>query len=132
MTDGIDRLREELEGRYRIESELGEGGMATVYLAHDVRHDRKVALKVLRPELSAMLGTERFLNEIRITASLQHPHILPLFDSGNVGPVLFYVMPRVVGETLKHKLRRERRISQSFHQSAAFARCVQPGDHASE
>ncbi|HXY69953.1 MAG TPA: protein kinase, partial [Gemmatimonadales bacterium] len=82
MTDVSARLALALEGRYRIERELGAGGMATVYLAHDVRHDRKVALKVLRPELSAILGGARFLSEIKTTANLQHPHILSLFDSG--------------------------------------------------
>ena len=85
MTDVLDRLTGALAGRYRIERELGAGGMATVYLAHDVRHDRKVALKVLRPELSAILGGERFLAEIKTTANLQHPHILSLFDSGEAG-----------------------------------------------
>ena len=78
----IDRLNVALEGRYRIERELGEGGMAMVYLAHDLRHDRTVAVKVLRPELAAVVGGERFLSEIKTTANLQHPHILPLFDSG--------------------------------------------------
>ena len=82
MTDAAQRLTAALGDRYTIERELGAGGMATVYLAHDVRHDRKVALKVLRPELSAILGAERFVAEIRTTANLQHPHILPLFDSG--------------------------------------------------
>jgi serine/threonine protein kinase len=97
----IDRLTTALADRYRIERELGQGGMATVYLAEDVRHRRKVALKVLHPELSAVLGPERFLKEIELTASLQHPHILPLFDSGSADGQLFYVMPFVDGETLR-------------------------------
>ncbi len=81
-SDPITRLNAALEGRYRIESELGEGGMATVYLADDIKHERKVALKVLKPELAAVVGAERFLAEIKTTANLQHPHILPLHDSG--------------------------------------------------
>jgi len=83
-TDPITRLNAALQGRYHIESELGEGGMATVYLADDLKHERKVALKVLKPELAAVVGAERFLAEIKTTANLQHPHILPLFDSGVV------------------------------------------------
>src|SRR3954464_9041498 len=86
--------------RYRIERELGRGGMATVYLAHDLKHDRKVALKVLSPELAAVVGGERFLAEIKTTANLQHPAILGLFDSGHVGGTVFYVMPYVDGESL--------------------------------
>ncbi len=82
MSDAVARLNAALEGRYRIERELGEGGMATVYLADDLKHERKVALKVLKPELAAVVGAERFLSEIKTTANLQHPHILPLFDSG--------------------------------------------------
>ena len=98
MSDATERLNAALEGRYAIERELGEGGMATVYLAHDVRHERKVALKVLKPELAAMIGAERFLVEIRTTANLQHPNILPLFDSGEEDGFLFYVMPFVEGD----------------------------------
>jgi eukaryotic-like serine/threonine-protein kinase len=108
MTDAITRLNIALEGRYRIERELGEGGMATVYLADDLKHGRKVALKVLKPELAAVIGPERFLAEIRTTASLQHPHILPLFDSGEVDSCLFYVMPFVEGETIRDRLHRQR------------------------
>jgi serine/threonine protein kinase len=85
MTAVPDRLTAALADRYRLERELGQGGMATVYLAEDLKHDRKVALKILRPELSAILGAERFLAEIKTTANLQHPHILPLFDSGRMG-----------------------------------------------
>ena len=88
-----DRLTRAFADRYRVERKLGEGGMATVYLAHDLRHDRQVAVKVLREELAAVIGAERFLAEIRTTANLQHPHILPLFDSGQVEGTVFYVMP---------------------------------------
>ena len=100
-----------LEGRYAIEREIGSGGMATVYLARDLRHDRNVALKVLRPELGAVLGVERFLAEIRVTANLQHPHLLPLFDSGEAAGLLFYVMPFVAGESLRARLQREHQLS---------------------
>ena len=111
MSDAVERLSAALADHYRIERELGAGGMATVYLAGDLKHDRKVALKVLRPELTAILGGERFLNEIRLTANLQHPHILPLFDSGEAEGLLFYVMPYVEGESLRQKLERERELS---------------------
>ncbi|HEY6223145.1 MAG TPA: serine/threonine-protein kinase, partial [Gemmatimonadales bacterium] len=106
MTETIDRLKAALAGRYAIEREIGQGGMATVYLAQDQRHHRQVALKVLRPELAATLGVERFLREIEVAANLQHPHILPLFDSGEAGGFLFYVMPYVEGESLRGKLAR--------------------------
>ncbi len=96
-----------LKGRYRIERELGEGGMATVYLADDRKHERKIALKVLKPELAAVVGGERFLAEIKTTAKLQHPHILPLHDSGDADGFVFYVMPYVEGESLRDKLDRE-------------------------
>jgi Tol biopolymer transport system component len=105
-----DRLSAALAGRYRIERHLGAGGMATVYLAEDLRHDRKVAVKVLKPELAAVLGADRFVVEIRTTASLQHPHILPLFDSGTADGFLFYVMPFIEGETLRDKLNRETQL----------------------
>jgi len=111
VADVVDRLESELSDRYTFEEELGQGGMAVVYLAHDVKHQRKVALKVLRPELAAVLGTERFLNEIRVTANLHHPNILPLFDSGAAGEFLYYVMPYVGGETLRAKLNRERQLT---------------------
>ena len=110
MTDSVARLTTALEGRYQIERELGQGGMATVYLAHDVRHDRKVALKVLRPELAAILGGARFLAEIKTTANLQHPHILSLFDSGEADGVVFYVMPYVEGESLRDRISREKHL----------------------
>jgi serine/threonine-protein kinase len=110
MTDMLGRLTTSLADRYVLERELGAGGMATVYLAHDVKHDRKVALKVLRPELSAILGAERFLHEIKTTANLQHPHILPLHDSGEAGGLVFYVMPYVEGESLRDRLTREQQL----------------------
>ena len=96
-----------LADRYRVERELGSGGMATVYLAADLKHDRRVAIKVLKPELAAVLGAERFVVEIKTTASLQHPHILPLFDSGTIEGLPFYVMPYIEGETIRDKLNRE-------------------------
>ncbi|MEP7327099.1 MAG: serine/threonine-protein kinase, partial [Gemmatimonadota bacterium] len=108
--DAIARLAAALADRYRIERELGQGGMATVYLAQDLKHDRQVALKVLKPELAAVLGAERFVVEIKTTAALQHPHILPLFDSGTAGGFLYYVMPYIQGETLRSKLDRETQL----------------------
>ena len=110
MTEPLARLSAALADRYRLERELGAGGMATVYLAHDLRHDRKVAVKVLKPELAAVIGAERFLTEIRTTANLQHPHILPLHDSGAADTQLFYVMPFVEGETLRQRLGREKQL----------------------
>jgi serine/threonine-protein kinase len=104
------RLSAALADRYRIEHELGQGGMATVYLAEDLKHDRNVAVKVLRPELAAVLGADRFVQEIKTTAALQHPHILPLFDSGKSDGFLFYVMPYIEGETLRDKLNRETQL----------------------
>ena len=103
-------LQESLADRYRLERELGQGGMATVYLAHDLRHDRDVALKVLRPELAAILGRERFLAEIRLTAKLDHPHILTLLDSGESNGLLWYTLPFIRGESLRQKLTRERQL----------------------
>jgi serine/threonine-protein kinase len=110
MKDPLDRLKSALGGSYAIQEEVGAGGMATVYLAHDVRHDRKVALKVLRPELAAVIGADRFLAEIKTTANLQHPHILPLHDSGEVDGTVFYVMPFVEGESLRDRLNREKQL----------------------
>src|SRR5512134_3239660 len=110
MSDPAARLSAALVDRYRIEREIGAGGMATVYLAHDIRHDRRVALKVLRPELAAVIGAERFLAEIKLTANLRHPHILPLFDSGQADGFLFYVMPFVEGESLRERLDREKQL----------------------
>jgi eukaryotic-like serine/threonine-protein kinase len=106
----LEKLSAALADRYAIEHEIGAGGMATVYLAQDIRHRRKVAIKVLHPELTAVLGPERFLNEIELTANLQHPHILPLFDSGTADTLLFYVMPYVQGETLRTRLSREHQL----------------------
>ncbi len=110
MSGALDRLSSALAERYRIEQELGAGGMATVYLAHDVRHDRKVAIKVLRPELAAVIGAERFLREIKTVANLQHPHILGLIDSGEVNGTAYYVMPFVEGESLRDRLSREKQL----------------------
>ena len=110
MTQQTDRLNAALAGRYFVERELGAGGMATVYLCDDLKHDRKVALKLLKPELAAVLGAERFVVEIKTTAALQHPHILPLFDSGTADGFLFYVMPYIQGETLREKLTRETQL----------------------
>ena len=110
MTEVRETLQRSLGGAYRVERELGAGGMATVYLAHDIRHERDVAIKVLHPDLGAALGGERFLSEIRTTARLQHPHILPLLDSGSANGLLFYVMPLVTGETLRSRLQREMQL----------------------
>jgi serine/threonine-protein kinase len=123
----IHRLDAALEGRYRIERELGEGGMATVYLADDLRHERKVAIKVLKPELAAVVGAERFLAEIKTTANLQHPHILPLHDSGEADGFLYYVMPYVEGETLRDRIDRERQldVDDAVHIAAAVASALQ-------
>ena len=106
----LERLTTALTGRYAIQRELGSGGMATVYLADDVRHHRQVAVKVLRPQLTAALGPERFLREIDIAAGLNHPHILPLYDSGEADGFLFYVMPCVKGESLRQRLAREKQL----------------------
>ena len=110
MTAFPTSLAETLADRYRIEREIGAGGMATVYLARDLRHNRNVALKVLKPDLGAVLGVDRFLAEIQVTANLQHPHLLPLFDSGEAGGLLFYVMPYVEGESLRGRLDREKQL----------------------
>jgi eukaryotic-like serine/threonine-protein kinase len=110
MTDLPARLAAALSDRYAIEREIGQGGMATVYLADDIKHSRRVALKVLQPELAAVVGAERFLAEITTTANLQHPHILPLFDSGEAEGLLYYVMPYVEGETLRDKIDREKQL----------------------
>jgi serine/threonine protein kinase/Flp pilus assembly protein TadD len=111
MSALADRLRTALAGRYAVEREVGRGGMATVYLAHDIKHDRQVALKVLHPELAASLGPERFLREIKVAARLNHPHIVPLHDSGQAGELLYYVMPYVEGESLRQRLGREKQLS---------------------
>jgi len=121
LQDGLSRLQAALAGQYRIERELGRGGMAVVYLAHDLRHDRPVALKVLHPEMAETLGTERFLREIKLAARLQHPHIVSVHDSGTTegwaaeqqgrGAVhLWFTMPYIEGESLRDRLRRERQL----------------------
>ena len=111
MADVLDLLRTALEERYAVERLIGEGGMATVYLANDIRHDRKVAIKVLRPELAASIGADRFLREIKVAAKLQHPNILPLYDSGEASDFLYYVMPFVEGESLRALMEREQQLS---------------------
>jgi serine/threonine protein kinase/tetratricopeptide (TPR) repeat protein len=110
MAELLDRLDTALASRYRIERELGQGGMARVFLAHDLKYERAVAVKVLRPELAAEVGPTRFLREIQIAARLHHPHILPLYDSDTVGGLVYYVMPYIEGETLRHRLLRERQL----------------------
>jgi serine/threonine-protein kinase len=110
MPEVLASLREALAGRYEIERELGRGGMATVYLARDVQHERPVALKVLHPDLAASLGAERFQREIRLAAKLQHPHILGVYDSGNADGNLWFTMPYVDGESLRDRITREKQL----------------------
>ena len=110
MSAPLDHLKAALADRYTVEREIGRGGMATVYLARDLKHERQVAVKVLRPELAAALGPERFLREIKIAANLNHPHILPLHDSGAADGFLFYVMPYVEGESLRARMDREKQL----------------------
>ena len=114
MNDVLTRLTTALADRYRLTRELGAGGMATVYLAHDIKHERDVAIKVLHPDLGAALGAalgaDRFLAEIKTSAKLQHPHILPLLDSGEADGLLFYVMPFIAGESLRDRLNRETQL----------------------
>ncbi len=119
----LDRLKVPLADRYRIERELGRGGMAVVYLAEDRKLDRQVAIKVLKPELAAAIGSERFLREIKLTARLEHPHILPLFDSGEADGFLYYVMPFVAGESLRERLNREKQfpIDDALHLTEQIA-----------
>src|SRR5262245_9723655 len=121
--DAVAQLNASLAGRYAVEREIGRGGMANVYLARDLRHARHVALKVLNPDLGAVLGVERFLSEIRVTANLQHPNLLPLFDSGEAEGLLYYVMPYVDGESLRAKLQREKQlpIDEAVHIATAVA-----------
>ena len=143
MSDPVARLNAALEGRYAIERELGEGGMATVYLADDLKHERKVALKVLKPELAAVVGAERFLAEIKTTANLTHPHILPLHDSGEADGFLFYVMPYLEGENLADRIDREKQLPvdeavalaskvagalQHAHEHGVIHRDIKPGN----
>src|SRR5262245_19545965 len=108
--DLLDRLNQDLAGRYVVERKIGTGGMSDVYLTRDVRHHRQAAIKVMHRELAERVGVERFLREIETTAKLQHPHILPLFDSGAVEGTVFYVMPYVEGESLRARLKRERQL----------------------
>jgi serine/threonine-protein kinase len=110
MADLLERLKAALADRYQIERELGSGGMATVYLAEDLKHRRKVAIKVLKLDLAAVLGPDRFHREIEIAANLHHPHILPLYDSGDADGFLYYVMPYVEGESLRDRLNREKQL----------------------
>src|SRR5687768_9058771 len=110
-SETMGRLSAVLVARYHVERQIGEGGMATVYLARDVKHERKVAIKVLKPELAARLGSERFVQEIKVTANLQHPNIPPLYDSGAADEFLYYVMPYVEGESLRGKIDRDRQLS---------------------
>src|SRR5688500_5429500 len=119
----IQQLRDAVAGSYTIDRELGRGGMATVFLAQDVKHDRVVALKVLHPDLAASLGPDRFLREIKLAARLNHPHILPLFDSGEAKGILYYVMPYVEGESLRERLDREQQlpIEEAVHHGRAIA-----------
>ncbi|HSB55281.1 MAG TPA: serine/threonine-protein kinase, partial [Gemmatimonadales bacterium] len=120
MSDLKQRLTTALAGRYAVEGLAGEGGMATVFRATDIKHQRPVAIKVLRPELAATIGSERFLREIELSARLQHPHILPLYDSGDAGGFLYYVMPFVEGESLRDRLNRERKVP--FEQAVTLLR----------
>ncbi|MEO7366883.1 MAG: protein kinase, partial [Gemmatimonadaceae bacterium] len=121
--DTVAQLNSVLSGRYDVEREIGAGGMATVYLARDIKHNRKVAVKVLRPDLGAVLGVERFLSEIQVTANLQHPNLLPLFDSGEADGLLFYVMPFVEGESLRARLEREKQlpVDEAIHIATSVA-----------
>jgi serine/threonine-protein kinase len=119
----LERIRETFSDTYTIDRELGRGGMATVYLAQDAKHERLVALKVLHPELAASLGPERFLREIKLAARLNHPHILPLHDSGETNGFLYYVMPYVEGESLRDRLDREQQlpVEEAVHHGRAIA-----------
>src|SRR5256714_6890156 len=123
MPELRDQLLHALADRYTIEREIGAGGMATVYLARDIKHGRNVALKVLNPELGAVLGVDRFLSEIKVTANLQHPNLLPLFDSGEVDGLLFYVMPYIDGESLRGRIEREKQlpVDDALHIAASVA-----------
>jgi serine/threonine protein kinase len=120
--DVVAQLRTTLGDRYDIQREIGAGGMATVFLARDRKHERRVAVKVLNPDLGAVLGVERFLAEIRVTANLQHPNLLPLFDSGEANGLLFYVMPFVEGESLRVRLAREKQLPVA--EAVSIARAV--------
>lgn len=123
VTSPIEQIRSALEREYSIDRELGKGGMATVYLAQDVKHDRIVALKILHPDLAASMGAERFLREIKLAARLNHPHILPLFDSGAAGNFLYYVMPYIEGESLRERLDRQNQlpVEEALHIAKSMA-----------
>src|SRR5690242_21921768 len=123
MTEAGPHLTTALADRYRVQRELGQGGMATVYLAQDLKHDRPVAIKVLKPELAAVIGAGRFLREIKTIATLQHPHILGLIDSGEVNGTAYYVMPFVEGESLRDRLRREKQLPVSDAVQIGRASC---------
>jgi serine/threonine-protein kinase len=110
MVDFIDRVRAALADRYTVKRELGCGGMATVFLAEDQKHNREVAIKVIRPEIAISVGVDRFLREIGIAARLSHPHIVPVYDSGDADDMMYYVMPYVEGESLREKLERDKQI----------------------
>src|SRR4029450_4655547 len=122
MSNLLTLLRDSLAARYAIEREIGRGGMATVYLARDVRHNRPVAGKVLHPHLAVSLGPDRFLREIQIAARLQHPHIVPLYDSGQAGDHLYYVMPFIEGESLRSRLDREGKLP--LEEAARMGRAI--------
>ena len=122
MTEVTARLKAALADRYVIQREIGAGGMATVYVARDLKQGRQVAVKVLRPELAAVVGPERFLREIEISANLNHPHILPLFDSGEADGFLYYVMPFVEGESLRDRINRENPGQRSFRDPSSLYR----------
>ena len=126
------RLAAALVDRYRIDRKIGEGGMATVFLANDLKHERSVAIKVLKPELGALVGADRFLSEIKVTAHLQHPNVLPLFDSGDANGLLYYVMPFVEGESLRARLVRERQfpVDEAVHIAVAIAGALEYAHHA--
>src|SRR5262245_44159566 len=122
MASVRDKLTQSLSDRYGIDEEIGRGGMATVFVAEDLRHHRRVAVKVLHPELALSLGSERFLREIRMAARLQHPHIVPLYDSGQAGDLLYYVMPYVEGESLRQRL--DRNPPLALEDAARIARAI--------
>ncbi len=127
MTDQLEQVGSALAGRYRIERELGRGGMATVYLAEDLKHRRQVAIKVLDPALAEVIGAQRFVREVEVTANLSHPHILPLYDSGEAGGLLYYVMPYVTGENLRERMSREKQLP--LEVAFSIARDVAEGLH---
>ncbi len=130
LSNGLDQLKTALAGRYDVERQLGRGGMATVYLAEDLKHHRKVAIKVLLPELAATVGSERFLQEIAVVAKLNHPHILPLIDSGDAAGLPYYVMPYVAGESLRDRLERETQLPVETLYTPCLDACCSGGRRA--